>query len=123
MARAVVGTQDFEHVTKLVKSGMKVGEAISKVAVDRGASPAAVSASYYAAKRGSLGRAKTARRAAQRRPAATPAPAKVIGRGDVDAITRDLVANVQALAEALKSQASEVAALRAKLDGVRKVIG
>jgi hypothetical protein len=34
----VVGTQDFESVTALVGDGIKVGDAISRVASDRGAS-------------------------------------------------------------------------------------
>jgi hypothetical protein len=42
----VVGTQDFGKVTDLVNDGMRVGDAISKVASDRGASPAAVSANF-----------------------------------------------------------------------------
>jgi hypothetical protein len=120
---AVVGTQDFERVTALVKGGTKVGDAISKTASDRGASRGAVSANYYAAKRGPAGRPKKARRASQPRPAATPVRAKVVGSDDVDAITRDLVANVQALADAVKAQAREVNDLRARLGGVRQMIG
>lgn len=124
MARSsVVGTQDFEKVTALVKGGTKVGDAISKAASDRGASRGAVSANYYAAKRRSAGRPRKARRASQRRPATTPVAAQVKGRGDVEAITRDLVANVQALADAVKSQSHEVADLRARLGSVRKLIG
>jgi hypothetical protein len=41
----------------------------------------------------------------------------------MDAITRDLVTNVRALADAVKSQADEVGALRAKLDAVKKAVG
>jgi phage shock protein A len=124
MARTpVVGTQDFESLTALVGDGIKVGDAISKVASDRGASRAAVSANFYTAKRTSAGGTKKARRASQRRSAATPSRAKANGRGDVDAIARDLVANVQALVEAVKAQQSEIADLRERLEGVRKVIG
>lgn len=124
MARTpVVGTQDFQSVTALVGDGIKVGDAITKVASDRGASRAAVSANFYTARRRSAGATKKARPASQRRPAATPSRAKANGRGDVDAIARDLVANVQALVEMVKSQSQEVADLRAKLDGARRVVG
>jgi hypothetical protein len=124
MARTlVVGTQDFESVTALVGGGMKVGHAISKVASDRGAGRAAVSANFYTARRRSAGRPTKPRRASQGGSAATPSRAKANGRGDVDAIARDLAANVHALVETVKSQSQEVADLRAKLDAVRKVIG
>ncbi len=124
MARTrAVGIQDFESVTALVGGGIKVGDAISRVASGRGASRAAVSANFYTARRRSAGGTTKARRASQRRSAATPSRAKAIGRGDVDAIARDLVANVKALVEMVKSQSREVADLRAKLDAARKVIG
>jgi hypothetical protein len=124
MARsAVLSAQDFENVTKLVKSGAKVGEAISKVAADRGASPAAVSANFYGTKRKAGGVRR--RKASTRRPksAAAPVQANVGGRGDVDAIAADLVRNVQALAEAVKAQAEEVAVLRSKLEAAKQELG
>jgi hypothetical protein len=41
--------------------------------------------------------------------------ASVEGRGDIDAVAADLVRNVQALADAVKAQAEEVALLRSEL--------
>jgi hypothetical protein len=120
MARsAAVSAQDFENVTKLVKSGAKVGEAIATVAADRGASRAAVSANFYGTKRKAGGGRR--RKASTRRPkrAAAPVQANVSGRGDVDAIAADLVGNVQALADAVKAQAEEVALLRSKLKAAK----
>jgi hypothetical protein len=65
---SVVGTQDFENVTTLVKSGAKVSDAIKQVAADRGASAGTVQAAYYRIKRQSAGGTKRKRRASQRRP-------------------------------------------------------
>jgi hypothetical protein len=124
MARAVVlGAQDFENVTKLVKSGAKVGEAISKVAADRGASRAAVSANFYGTKRMAGGGRRQKASAQRTKRGATPVRAKVDGRGDLNSITADLVRNVQALADAVTAQSEEVALLRSKLSKARQTLG
>jgi hypothetical protein len=124
MARsAFLGAQDFANVTQLVKSGAKVGEAISKVAADRGASPAAVSANFYGTKRKVGGGRRRKASARRLKSAATPVRANVESRGDVDAVAADLVRNVQALADAVKAQTEEVALLRSKLDAARQVLG
>ncbi len=116
MARsAVLGAQDFKNVSKLADSGAKVGEAISKVAADRGASRAAVSANFYGTKRKSGG--------GRRREVARPVKRNVDARGDIDAVSADLVRNVQALADAVKAQAEEVALLRSKLSKARQTLG
>jgi hypothetical protein len=120
---AVLGSQDYENVTKLVQSGTKVGEAIAKVAADRGASRAAVSANFYGTKRKSGG--VRPRKASARRPkrGAAPVRANVEGDGDIDAVAADLVRNVQALADAVNAQAEEVALLRSKLSKARQTLG
>jgi hypothetical protein len=124
MARsAVLGAQDFDNVSKLVKSGAKVGEAISKVAADRGASRAAVSASFYSTKRkagGDRHRKTSARRSAS---GATPVKRNVDASADIDTVAADLVRNVRALADAAKAQAEEVALLRSKLSKARRTLG
>ena len=61
--------------------------------------------------------AATARKGARRgRKAAATAGA------DIDALAKSLVDSVQALAEAVKSQAAEVGEMRKKLDGVKKML-
>jgi len=86
MTRAgVLGSQDYENVTKLVQSGTKVGEAIPKVAADRAASRAAVSANFYGTKRKSGGGRRRKASARQPKRAAAPVRANVDDRGDIDA--------------------------------------
>src|SRR6478609_75012 len=118
-----VGEQIFEQVEKLVAGGMNRTEAFAKISADSGRRAGTVAANYYRVARkragGSLrprnrkpgrpaGRAAgaaatTARRGARRGRAAASSAA-----GDIDALASALVQNVQALAEAVKSQAGEV---------------
>ena len=128
-----IGEQIFEQVEALVAGGMNRTEAFAKISADSGRRAGTVAANYYRVARkragGSL-RPRTRRRARTGRAAAkAPAAARRGGRrarsssgGDIDALTRDLVANVQALADAVKSQAAEVRELRTKLDGVKKLV-
>jgi hypothetical protein len=41
---------------------------------------------------------------------------------DIDALAKSLIESVQALAEAVKSQAADVREMRKKLDGVKKLL-
>jgi hypothetical protein len=87
-----------------------------------------VAANYY-----QVARTKGAVKPRKRRAEATPvgstrrAPtgrrARPAGTGSVDAITADLVRNVQALAKAVQDQEREVKQLRGRLDGVRGLLG
>jgi hypothetical protein len=123
-----VGEQIFEQVEKLVAGGMNRTEAFAKISADTGRRAGTVAANYYRVARkragGSLrprtsSRAASARKTARR--GASRGRAVAAGAGsDIDALTRALIQNVQALADAVKSQAAEVKDLQKKLDGVKK---
>src|SRR5438552_2282710 len=121
----VIGEQIFEQVDKLVAGGMNRTQACAKLSADSGRQAGTVAGDYYrgARKRGTTSprrrrKASTARSAPTRR----PARARKAG-GDIDALATRLVDDVQALANAIKSQAAEVEDLRKRLDGVRKLLG
>jgi hypothetical protein len=121
----VIGEQIFEQVEKLVAGGMNRTQAFAKISADSGRQAGTVAANYYrvARKRGTTAprrrrKTSTARSAPARRP-----PRSRKTGGDIDALTSRLVDDVQALANAMKSQATEVEDLRKRLDGVRKLLG
>lgn len=126
----VIGAQIFDQVEALVKGGMTRADAFRQISSESGRRQGTVAANYYrvARKRGTTARSRRGRprratavvSAARngRRTAARPAAA-----GDVDALARSLIENVQALAAAMTAQAAEVKELRARLDGVRKLLG
>jgi hypothetical protein len=112
-----VGEQIFEQVEKLVAGGMNRTEAFAKISADSGRRAGTVAANYYRVARKRAGGSLTARTGARRgRKAAATAGA------DIDALAKSLVDSVQALAEAVKSQAVEVGEMRKKLDGVKKLL-
>jgi hypothetical protein len=146
----VIGEQIFDQVEKLVAGGMNRTQAFAEISKESGRQAGTVAANYYRVARkragGSLrkprrtagrkaktvaaksaavvaaprrGRGRPARSAPKRSAAAST----VAARGDIDAIAAQLVANVQALASAVKSQAAEVQDLRKRLDGARKLLG
>jgi hypothetical protein len=121
----VIGEQIFDQVEKLVAGGMNRTQAFAKISADSGRQAGTVAANYYrvARKRGTTAprrRRKTS--TARSAPARRPARSRKTG-GDIDALTSRLVDDVQALANAMKSQATEVEDLRKRLDGVRKLLG
>jgi hypothetical protein len=124
----VIGEQIFEQVEKLEKGGMSRTDAFKKISADSGRREGTVAANYYRVARKRAGGSLRPRRGTRtRRAAAAPAtrtrrPAAAGGNGDVDALTRSLVENVQALAAAMNAQAAEVKELRSRLDGVRKLL-
>jgi hypothetical protein len=99
----VIGEQIFEQVEKLVAGGMNRTQAFAKISADSGRQAGTV--------------------AARSAPARRPARAARKAGGDIDALATRLVDDVQALANAIKSQAAEVEDLRKRLDGVRKLLG
>jgi hypothetical protein len=131
-----VGRDTFDQVEALVKEGKTKTEAFKQIADTTGKNSGTVAANYYRVARASgavkLGkrRAKAAparatrgrQRAAQsvRRPSSVGSGNGVNG---VDQIVGQLVASVQALTEAVKSQDAEVRELRGRLDGLRGAIG
>lgn len=122
----VIGEQIFEQVEKLVAGGMNRTQAFAKISADSGRQAGTVAANYYrvARKRGTTSprrRRKTS--TARSAPARRPARAARKAGGDIDALATRLVDDVQALANAIKSQAAEVEDLRKRLDGVRKLLG
>jgi hypothetical protein len=127
----VIGEQIFQQVEKLEKGGMSRTDAFKKISADSGRREGTVAANYYrVARKRAGGSLRPRRRTATRRTAASTsatrgrrATAATTANGDVDALTRDLVRNVQALAAAMNAQAAEVKDLRSRLDGVRKLLG
>ncbi len=124
----VIGEQIFAQVEKLVKGGMSRTDAFKKISADSGRREGTVAANYYRVARKRAGGSLRPRRGTRtRRAAAAPAVrtrrAVAAGsNGDVDALTRSLVENVQALAAAMNAQAAEVKDLRSRLEGVRKLL-
>ena len=127
----VIGEQIFQQVEKLEKGGTSRTDAFKKISADSGRREGTVAANYYrVARKRAGGSLRPRRRTATRRTAASTsatrgrrAAAATTANGDVDALTRALVQNVQALAAAMNAQAAEVKELRSRLDGVRKLLG
>jgi hypothetical protein len=128
----VIGEQIFQQVEKLEKGGMSRTDAFKKISADSGRREGTVAANYYrVARKRAGGSLRPRRRAGGRRATTSTATtrtrrasaASTTANGDVDALTRDLVRNVQALAAAMNAQAAEVKDLRSRLDGVRKLLG
>jgi hypothetical protein len=125
----VIGEQIFEQVEKLEKGGMSRTDAFKKISADSGRREGTVAANYYRVARKRAGGSLRPRRRAGRR-ASTPtprtrrrAPAASSGSGDIDALTRALVQNVQDLAAAMNAQAAEVKDLRSRLEQARNLLG
>lgn len=128
----VIGEQIFQQVEKLEKGGMSRTDAFKKISADSGRREGTVAANYYRVARKRAGGSLRPRRRTGGRRATTgtattrtrrASAASTTANGDVDALTRDLVRNVQALAAAMNAQAAEVKELRSRLDGVRKLLG
>jgi hypothetical protein len=128
----VIGEQIFQQVEKLEKGGMSRTDAFKKISADSGRREGTVAANYYRVARKRAGGSLRPRRRAGGRRATTgtattrtrrASAASTTANGDVDALTRDLVRNVQALAAAMNAQAAEVKDLRSRLDGVRRLLG
>ena len=132
-----IGEQIFDQVEKLVAGGMNRTEAFAKISADIGPAgrdgrrellPSRPQACRrLAAQR--QARPGAASRAPSSRPPRPPARggrratrAVSTSASEIDALTKALVQNVQALAEAVKSQAGEVSDLRKRLDGVKKLL-
>ena len=124
----VIGEQIFAQVEKLEKGGMSRTDAFKKISADSGRREGTVAANYSRVARKRAGGSLRPRRTTRtRRAAAAPATrtrraTAASGNGDVDALTRSLVENVQALAAAMNAQAAEVKDLRSRLEGVRKLL-
>ena len=110
-----VGEQIFEQVEKLVAGGMNRTEAFAKISADSGRRAGTVAANYYRVARKRAGGSLRPRKRRGRAAAATAG-------ADIDALAKSLVDSVQALTEAVKSQAAEVREMRTKLDGVKKLL-
>jgi hypothetical protein len=125
----VIGEQIFEQVEKLVKGGMSRTDAFKKISSDSGRREGTVAANYYrVARKRAGGPLRPRRRGGGRRAAGTAttrarrASSSSSSNADIDALTRSLVQNVQALAAALNAQAAEVKDLRSRLEGVRNLL-
>jgi hypothetical protein len=131
-----IGEQIFDQVEKLVAGGMNRTEAFAKISADSGRRAGTVAANYYRVARKRAGGSLRKGKAGARRVSSAKRPATAARRGgrratravstsasEIDALTHALVQNMQALAEAVKSQAGEVSDLRKRLDGVKKLLG
>ena len=124
----VIGEQIFEQVEELVKGGMSRTDAFKKISADSGRREGTVAANYYRIARKRAGGSLRPRRKAgtTRRAAATTRTrraAATTGSSDIDALTRSLVQNVQALAAAMNAQAAEVRDLKSRLERARSLLG
>jgi hypothetical protein len=123
----VIGEQIFEQVEKLVKGGMSRTDAFKRISADSGRREGTVAANYYRVARKRAGGSLRPRRGGRARATATrgrrATTTRASGNGDIDALTRSLVQNVQDLAAAMNAQAAEVKDLRSRLEGVRKLLG
>jgi hypothetical protein len=128
-----VGEQIYDQVEKLVADGMNRTEAFAKISADSGRRAGTVAANYYRVARKRAGgslrprakRGRPARRTATAAAASTSRRGRTRTRaagGDIDSLANALVRDVQALANAIKAQAGEVAEMRKKLDGVKKLL-
>jgi hypothetical protein len=126
-----IGEKIYEDVEKLVAQGMNRTEAFAKISADTGRRAGTVAANYYRVARkragGSLRKTRarasgTTRRATTSARGGTRRAASSAG-GDIDAIVDELVRNMQALAAAVKANSVENRELRARLDGVKKMLG
>ena len=126
-----IGEQIFEQVEKLVAGGMNRSEAFAKISADTGRRAGTVAANYYRVARKRAGGSLRKPRAAARRTTRTRRAPSTNGRRrsaapsgsqDIDALAASLVSSVQALAEAVKSQAAEVKDLRDRLDGIKRAL-
>jgi hypothetical protein len=121
-----VGRETFERVEALVKQGKSKSEAFQQVGADTGRNVGTVSANYYRVAR-AAGALKSRKRKARAsavstRRAPTGRGVRPARSGSVDAITADLVRNVQALAKAVQDQEREVTQLRGRLNAVRSLV-
>jgi hypothetical protein len=125
----VIGEQIFEQVEKLVKGGMSRTDAFKSISAESGRREGTVAANYYrVARKRAGGSLRPRRRAGGRRAAGTATrtrrtAAATSGGGDIDALTRSLVQNVQALAAAMNAQTAEVKDLRSRLERARNLLG
>jgi hypothetical protein len=128
-----IGEQIYDQVEKLVADGMNRTEAFAKISADSGRRAGTVAANYYRVARKRAGgslrprakRGRPARRTAAASTSSTGRRGRARARsagGDIDSLANALIRDVQALAEAIKSQAGEVAEMRKKLDGVKKLL-
>src|SRR3954454_12771685 len=125
-----VGEQIYEQVETLVGQGMTRTEAFGRISEESGRRSGTVAANYYrvARKRGGGQTATRGRRASAGTGASgrRGAPARRARRGGSDGNIDDLadavVESVQALATAVRNQGSQLEALRARLDGVRRLL-
>jgi hypothetical protein len=127
-----VGRQTFQQVEALVDEGKTKTEAFKQVAAATGRKVGTVSANYYRVARtngagkprGRRGKASTATAPQGRRNGAhTVKEHRSVSTGkSIDEVVGQLVASLEALAEAVKAQDAEVRQLRGRLDGVRGLL-
>lgn len=135
---AVIGPQIVEAVEAKVGEGLSRTQAFAAVAQERGSRTGTVAANYYRMVRKT--NPKVLKRRKSRRPAVAAAPAHTATPGttapsgrrrrgpatdgtvDVARLANELIASVQALAEVVKSQQTEVRGLRSRLDQVKSAL-
>jgi hypothetical protein len=132
-----VGRDTFEQVEALLKQGKNKTEAFKQVAADTGKNSGTVAANYYRVARDAgavkprkvLAKAppSTARRGRQKTAQSVRRPSDSrsgnTAQGGVDQILSQVLANVQALTEAVKAQDAEVRELQGRLDRAGRLLG
>jgi hypothetical protein len=123
-----IGEQIFEQVEQLRGEGLSRTEAFNRISEESGRRAGTVAANYYRVARkragGSLRGARNGGRSTPTRAAGgRRGGRRAQGGDDIDALARELIANVEALAAAVTAQAAEVEDMRSRLDGVRKLLG
>ncbi len=131
-----VGRDTFKQVEALLKQGKNKTEAFKLVASDTGRNSGTVAANYYRVARANGAvkprkvRAKaaptTAKRGRQKTAQSVRRPSNPRSGNNaqsMDQIVGQLLANVQALTEAVKAQDAEVRELRGRLDGAARLLG
>jgi hypothetical protein len=122
-----IGEQIYEQVESLVGQGLSRTEAFSRISEESGRRSGTVAANYYrvARKRGggqAAGRGGRSRSASPATARSGRRSRRSAGDGNIDELAYAVVQSVQALATAVRDQASEVKDLRDRLDGVRRLL-
>jgi hypothetical protein len=120
-----VGEQIFDQVESLVGEGLSRTDAFKRISEESGRREGTVAANYYRVARKRAGGSLRPRGGRARAGASgTRSRRRSGGNGaDIDALAGAVVQSVQELASAVSAQADEVKELRARLEGVRKLLG
>jgi hypothetical protein len=118
-----VGEQIFDQVEQLVGDGLSRTDAFKRISEESGRREGTVAANYYRVARKRAGGSLRPRASRSARSAGGGRSRRRGGGSDIDQLAGAVVQSVQELAAAVSAQAEEVKELRARLEGVRKLLG